>query len=99
LAGRFWCSPIRRRPTRNRPKSPPIAKPTMARLFSTASAKKAEMVAFIGSPRGAAGCGAAGLVANPAPVLRTVPLAPCNRSHVFQSAYGLCPSEFKISPK
>jgi transposase len=33
LAGRFWCSPIRQRPTRNRPKSPPNSKANYGEAF------------------------------------------------------------------
>jgi hypothetical protein len=34
LAGRFWCSPIRRqRQTRNRPKSPPNSKANYGEAF------------------------------------------------------------------
>src|SRR5258708_11403852 len=33
LAGRFWCSPIRLRPTRNRPKSPPNSKANYGEAF------------------------------------------------------------------
>src|SRR5882672_7635307 len=33
LAGRFWCSPIRQRPTRNRPKSLPNSKANYGEAF------------------------------------------------------------------